>query len=83
MSSSVNGIPACVHKFLLTDVLRNEWGFKGYVVSDSHAITDVIDNHKIKIHFSSSCLLNDKLKKSQRFENSGCIYSLNDSVENI
>ena len=45
-NSSVNGIPACAHKFLLTDVLRKEWGFKGYVVSDSHAITDIIDNHK-------------------------------------
>ena len=44
--SSINGIPACVNKFLLIDVLRNEWGFTGYVISDWHAITDVIATHK-------------------------------------
>ena len=26
---SINGIPACANKQLLTDILRNEWGFKG------------------------------------------------------
>lgn len=30
----VNGVYACENKYLLTDVLRNEWKFKGFVVSD-------------------------------------------------
>ena len=33
--SSINGIPACANKELLTDIPRGEWGFKGYIVSDS------------------------------------------------
>ncbi|MHA1266265.1 MAG: glycoside hydrolase family 3 C-terminal domain-containing protein [Candidatus Helarchaeota archaeon] len=34
----VNGIPCCANKFLLQDLLRKEWGFEGYVVSDCGAI---------------------------------------------
>ncbi|XP_050390278.1 uncharacterized protein LOC126809651 [Patella vulgata] len=43
--NSVNGIPACAHKQLLTDILREEWGFKGYVVSDEGAIENIISRH--------------------------------------
>jgi beta-glucosidase len=32
--NSVNGDFACENKYLLTDVLKKEWGFKGFVVSD-------------------------------------------------
>lgn len=34
-------------KLLLTDILREEWGFDGYVVSDCGAIKDIYLNHKI------------------------------------
>ena len=36
--NSVNGLQACENKELLTDVLRNQWGFKGYVQSDFFAV---------------------------------------------
>jgi beta-glucosidase len=36
----VNGIPASEHHWLLTDVLRDEWGFDGLVVSDWGAVTN-------------------------------------------
>lgn len=37
----------CGSSHLLTSILRNEWGFKGYVVSDCGAIGDIYQNHKI------------------------------------
>ncbi|ESO88942.1 hypothetical protein LOTGIDRAFT_154010 [Lottia gigantea] len=43
--NSINGVPACANKFLLTDVLRNEWGFKGYVISDQVAVELIKDSH--------------------------------------
>ena len=36
----LNGEYASQHRWLLTDVLRNEWGFDGYVVSDWGAVSD-------------------------------------------
>lgn len=35
--NAVNGQQSCENKYLLTDVLRNQWGFKGYVQSDFFA----------------------------------------------
>jgi beta-glucosidase len=40
--NSVNGFQACENKELLTDVLRNEWGFKGYVQSDFFAVRSTV-----------------------------------------
>ncbi len=37
--TSINGVPSSANRWLLTDVLRNEWGFKGYVVSDCGAVS--------------------------------------------
>ncbi|MGQ1783598.1 MULTISPECIES: glycoside hydrolase family 3 N-terminal domain-containing protein [unclassified Saccharicrinis] len=34
----INGVASHANPWLLTDVLRKEWGFKGYVVSDSHDV---------------------------------------------
>ncbi|XP_064628150.1 uncharacterized protein LOC135487892 isoform X1 [Lineus longissimus] len=42
----LNGIPACAHKQLLTDILRKEWKFTGYVVSDEGALEFSITKHK-------------------------------------
>ena len=39
--SSLNGVPCCANSFLLEDVLRKQWGFEGYVVSDCGAIGDI------------------------------------------
>jgi beta-glucosidase len=44
--NSVDGLPACANPRLLEDILRKEWGFTGYVVSDCGAIGDIYLNHK-------------------------------------
>ncbi|XP_046550180.1 probable beta-D-xylosidase 2 [Haliotis rubra] len=43
--NKINGVPACANKKLLTDILRTEWGFKGYVISDQSAIENIITEH--------------------------------------
>ncbi len=43
----VNGVPASASPFLLTETLRNQWDFKGHVVSDCGALTDVYAGHKV------------------------------------
>lgn len=42
-----NGEPCCGSKTLLLDILRDEWGFEGHVVSDCWAVTDFHEYHKI------------------------------------
>lgn len=37
----LNGIPATGNHWLLTDVLRKEWGFRGWVVSDAEAVKNL------------------------------------------
>src|SRR6201985_628441 len=39
--NDVNGIPATANKWLMTDVLRNRWGFKGFVVTDYTGIAEL------------------------------------------
>ena len=38
----LNDVPASGNKWLLTDVLRNDWGFKGFVVSDAFAVASLV-----------------------------------------
>jgi len=38
----LNDVPASANRFLLTDVLRGEWGFEGFVVSDAMAIGNLV-----------------------------------------
>ncbi len=42
--NELDGIPSSGNKYLLTQILRNEWGFKGFVVSDWTAINEMV-NH--------------------------------------
>ncbi len=42
-----NGEPCCGSKTLLQDILRDEWGFEGHVVSDCWAIRDFHENHHV------------------------------------
>ena len=40
--NDVNGLPAASNRYLLTDVLRGELGFDGFVISDDHAIEQLV-----------------------------------------
>ncbi|PYQ61704.1 MAG: glycosyl hydrolase [Acidobacteria bacterium] len=43
---SLNGVPATANRHLLDDILRREWKFKGFVVSDWDAVAELI-NHGV------------------------------------
>lgn len=43
----VNGYPCSAHPYLIGEVLRKKWGFKGYFVSDCWAIVDFYQGHKV------------------------------------
>ncbi|MFX0101674.1 MAG: glycoside hydrolase family 3 C-terminal domain-containing protein, partial [Candidatus Hodarchaeota archaeon] len=43
--NEVNGVPCCADKWLLTDILRDEWGHVGYVVSDCGDIEGLVNAH--------------------------------------
>ena len=43
--NAINGIPCTANPWLLNKVLRDEWGFKGYVVSDCGAVGNVWEDH--------------------------------------
>jgi beta-glucosidase len=42
-----NGEPCCASPMLLEEILRQEWGFGGYVVSDCEAIRDIYAHHRV------------------------------------
>jgi len=42
--NEIDGIPATANKFLMTDVLRKRWGFKGFVVTDYTGINEMIEH---------------------------------------
>jgi beta-glucosidase len=42
--NEINGVPATANKWLMTDLLRKQWGFEGFVVTDYTAINEMIDH---------------------------------------
>ena len=43
--NSIDGIPCTANYYLLTQLLRNEWRFRGFVVSDLYSIEGVHESH--------------------------------------
>ncbi len=58
-----NGEPCCGSKTLLKDILRDEWGFDGHVVSDCWAVKDFHENH---------CVTKTPAESSALAMNNGC-----------
>src|SRR5690606_27861673 len=42
--NDINGLPASANPWLLTDLLRDQWGFKGLVITDYTAVNELIDH---------------------------------------
>ncbi|NWF88589.1 MAG: glycoside hydrolase family 3 protein, partial [Ignavibacteriaceae bacterium] len=54
--NEIDGVSSHANKWLLKDVLRKEWGFKGFVVSDYYAITEL----NLREEAVSHCMAKDK-----------------------
>jgi beta-glucosidase len=52
----LNGVPATANRRLLTDVLRGEWGFDGFVISDWESIGELI-NHGVAENKAQAAVL--------------------------
>jgi beta-glucosidase len=48
--NEIDGVPSHANKWLLRDVLRKEWGFQGYIVSDYYAITELNYRKEVRGH---------------------------------
>ena len=53
----VYGESASGSKLLLTDILRKQWGFKGHIVSDCGAVTDIFEGHHIAKSEAEACAI--------------------------
>jgi beta-glucosidase len=72
--NEIDGVPSHANKWLLKDVLRDEWGFDGFVVSDYYAITELNQ----KDDAISNCLAKDKREAALLAVNAGVNIELPD-----
>ena len=54
--NELNGIPSHMHKELMTDLLRNEWGFEGFYVSDWYDIKRIWSYHRVARDYKEASL---------------------------
>lgn len=73
------GEPCCGSPYLLQDILRDQWGFKGYIVSDCGAISDFHKFHKVTKTAEESAAL---ALKSGTTINCGNVYQVLKSALN-
>jgi len=73
--NAINGVPNNINKMLLTDILKNQWGFKGFVVSDLGGVNTMVRGHeKGKMSFDQAVALS---------LNAGCDFSDKEFMEYI
>lgn len=55
--NEVNGVPSCANQFYNTGILRQEWGFDGYITSDCGAVSDIYYTHKYVNTTGETCAI--------------------------
>lgn len=71
--NAMNGIPTTCSRYLLTELLRDRWGFRGYVVSDCDAVEDICDRHHFVPTYAEAAAL---------AVNAGCDVDCGDTMRN-
>lgn len=54
--NDIDGVPASGNKWLFTDLLRKQWGFKGFVVTDYTAIMEMVNHGVVKDDYEAAAL---------------------------
>ena len=75
-----DGVPNHVNRKLLTDILRNEWGFKGYVMSDGGGMYTTYRDHSAAADSVESGVLSVMAGIDFDLSNGGCFIGLPDQV---
>ncbi|MCF0176241.1 MAG: glycoside hydrolase family 3 C-terminal domain-containing protein [Bacteroidales bacterium] len=70
--TSINGMPSSCNHWLLTEVLRDDWGFDGYVVSDCGGVEFIRDGHKYAADYEEAAML--AIKAGLDLECGDCVY---------
>ncbi len=70
--NEVDGIPATGNRWLLTELLRKEWGFKGFVVTDYTSINEMIPHGIVKNEYEAAELA---LKAGVDMDMQGSVYA--------
>jgi len=78
--NDVNGLPATGNRWLMTEVLRNQWGFEGFVVSDYNAVGEMVHHGLGDRKTVSEIALNAGVDADMMTE--GFLNELKSSVEN-
>jgi beta-glucosidase len=73
--NAINGTPNNINHWLLTDLLKNDWGFKGFVVSDLGGVRTMVQGHE-----KNQMTIEDAVAQSLM---AGCDFSDREFQENI
>jgi len=52
--NEINGVPSHINRWLLDQVLRQEWGFRGYVTSDGGGLQMLVQTHQVAADFAEA-----------------------------
>ncbi|HET6262437.1 MAG TPA: glycoside hydrolase family 3 N-terminal domain-containing protein [Chloroflexia bacterium] len=74
-----NGEPCCAHPYLISEVLRGQWGFQGHFLSDCGAIDDIYKGHGVAPDAASAAAL--ALKRGCDLECGGTYRHLGEALE--
>jgi beta-glucosidase len=55
--NEIDGVPSHINHWLLDRVLRQEWGFKGYVTSDADAVEMLVNTHHVASNYADAARL--------------------------
>jgi beta-glucosidase len=83
--NEIDGVPSHASEWLLRDVLRKEWGFAGFIVSDYYAIWELADRpdthgHAVAADKKEACLLSVRAGVNIEFPEPDCYLHLTELV---